>query len=91
MESSFSWTVLVTPPTSADLSKDLRVATRASAAAPTRSEAREVGALRRQWDMRPDGNASDTGLALKTAPTAGTGIPSDSAQQATAFRPSPNS
>lgn len=59
MERSFLWHVLVTPRNQADIARDHRVATRVSTVACTRAKAREVGALGREEDMRPDVIASN--------------------------------
>lgn len=51
MERSFSWPVLVTPPTEQNLERDRRTVARASKAARNRAEAREVGKLRIEAQM----------------------------------------
>lgn len=99
VERSFPWPVLVTPPTPAYIARDRSVVTRATSAARTRAQAhmhihtepREVRALHRQKDTRPEGTTRDTGMDLYTAPTTGTGIPADAAAQVKVLHPSLNS
>lgn len=68
MELSFSWPVLVTPPSAADLARDLRLAIWVSVAARIRTGAREFGALRKEECTPPEGISSNSGEVLQTSP-----------------------